>query len=266
MPYHTDPLNCLELFDLTGKVAVVTGASRGIGKVIAQELAKAGARLAIANRNFPAAEATVQAIQATGGQAIAIQADVTQRSDCDRLIDQVIADYNHLDIMICNAGINIVKPALLLDEHEWDSVIDVNLKGHFNCAQVAARQMIQQGTGGSIIMNSSIASVVGIPNSVAYTAAKGGVNQLVRTLAIEWATDKIRVNAIAPGWMEHSMVGSIVNSLSPDTLHQLIKTYIPMNRLGKLEELVGPVVFLASEAASYITGTVLMVDGGESAQ
>jgi NAD(P)-dependent dehydrogenase (short-subunit alcohol dehydrogenase family) len=254
------------LFDLTDRVAIVTGATRGIGQALAKGLASSGAKLVIAGRKLPDAEATAQRIREIGGQAIAIPTDVTQRQDCVHLIDQTIAHYNQLDIMVCNAGINIAKPAISLQEEEWDAIINVDLKGYFNCAQQAAQQMIQQGTGGSIIMNSSIASVVGRPNSAAYTAAKGGVNQLVRTLALEWASHNIRVNAIAPGWMEHTMAGSIVNSFTPERLQQMIETDIPLNRFGRLEELVGPIVFLASAAASYITGTVLMVDGGESAQ
>lgn len=253
-------------FDLTDKVAIVTGATRGIGKAIAEGLADAGAKLVITGRKLPDAEATALHIRSVGGEAIAIATDVTQRSDCVQMIKQTVAHYKQLDIMVCNAGINIPKPAISLQEEEWDAVINVNLKGYFNCAQLAAQQMIEQGIGGSIIMNSSIAGVLGRRNSVAYTAAKGGVNQLVRSLALEWASYNIRVNAIAPGWMEHIMVGSIANSFTPDTMQKLIKRDIPMNRLGRLEEVVNPILFLASAAASYMTGTVLMVDGGESIQ
>ncbi|MEA5536963.1 SDR family NAD(P)-dependent oxidoreductase [Crocosphaera sp. XPORK-15E] len=254
------------LFDLTDKVAIITGATRGIGKALSYGLSRAGAKIVIVSRNLYEAETNAKIIQDLGGQAIAIQTDVTQTQDCQNLISQVIAHYNQLDIMVCNAGINIVKPALELTDNEWDAIINVNLKGYFNCAKFAAQQMIQQGQGGSIIMNSSIASVVGMPNSVAYSASKGGVNQLVRTLALEWAEYNIRVNAIAPGWMEHTMKGSTTELLALDIKQKLIKTYIPMNRLGRLEELIGPTVFLASAASSYITGTILMVDGGESSQ
>ncbi|WP_254173685.1 SDR family NAD(P)-dependent oxidoreductase [Planktothrix pseudagardhii] len=254
-----------KIFDLTGKVAIVTGSTRGIGKVIAEGLAHRGVKLTICGTQLPEAEKTAKIIQDAGGEAIAIQADVTKRQDCANLINQTVAYYNQLDIMVCNAGINTIKPALSLLEAEWDAIIDVDLKGYFNCAQLAAQHMIQQGTGGSIIMNSSIASVVGIPGVAAYTAAKGGVNQLVRTLGIEWAAHGIRVNAIAPGYMENIMEGSKANYPDLATQEQLIKTFIPMNRRGKLEELVGPVVFLASEAASYVTGSILMVDGACSA-
>ncbi|CAD5966502.1 Glucose 1-dehydrogenase 2 [Planktothrix tepida] len=248
------------LFDLTHKVAIVTGGAQGIGKTIAQGLAQSGSKIVIGDIKLSEAEKTAQIIQDRGGQAIAIQTDVTNRQDCANLINQTVAHYNQLDIMVCNAGINIVKPALSLLEAEWDAIIDVDLKGYFNCAQLAAQQMIQQGTGGSIIMNSSIASVVGFPYAVAYSAAKGGVNQLVRTLAIEWATHGIRVNAIAPGYIDNTIEG-----LENPTPLEEIKTFVPMNRKGKLEELIGPVVFLASEAASYVTGAILMVDGGYSA-
>nr|WP_231295509.1 SDR family oxidoreductase [Gloeocapsa sp. PCC 7428] len=141
---------------------------------------------------------------------------------------------------------------------------NVDLKGYFNCAQAAAKQMLQQSTGGSIIMNSSIASVVGIHGLVAYAAAKGGVNQLVKTMAVEWASKGIRVNGFAPGYFENIMQGVSEIHRDPKKQEQ-IATFTPMGRRGKPEELVGPVIFLASQASSYVTGTILMVDGGYSA-
>lgn len=249
------------LFDLTNKVAVVTGAARGIGKALAGGLAQAGAQVVICDIDYTEAKIAAQTIQAHGGSAVAVQADVTNRQDCIQLIEQTISSYKRLDIMVCNAGINVVKPALSLLEREWDAIIDVNLKGYFNCAQCAAQQMIQQGTGGSIIMNSSIAGVVGLVEAAAYSAAKGGINQLTRTLAIEWAAANIRVNAIAPGY-----INNLIQGLENPTPLEQIKTLIPMKRRGEPEELVGPVLFLASEASSFVTGAILMVDGGYSAQ
>ncbi|NDJ23258.1 glucose 1-dehydrogenase [Nostoc sp. B(2019)] len=253
------------LFDLTDKVAIITGSARGIGRAIAQGLASVGTKVVIADIKAPESEETAQKIQAAGGEAIAIPTDVRNRQDCLRLIEQTVAHYHKLDIMVCNAGIDIIKSAASLEELEWDDIINVNLKGYFHCAQLAALQMIKQGTGGSIIMNSSIGGVVGINGSAAYTAAKGGVNLLVRSLALEWADHQIRVNAFAPGYIDNIMEGTETFRRSPDEDQQHLSAVIPMKRRGKPEELVGPVIFLASEAASYVTGAVLMVDGGYSA-
>ncbi|MCP2727566.1 SDR family NAD(P)-dependent oxidoreductase [Limnofasciculus baicalensis] len=252
------------LFDLTGKVAIVTGAARGIGKTLAQGLAAVGAKVVIADIKVPESAETVQKIQTAGGDAIAISTDVRNRQDCTRLIEQTVAHYHRLDIMVCNAGIDIIKPAISLEESEWDDIINVNLKGYFNAAQLAARQMIAQGTGGSIIMNSSIGGVVGIADSAAYTASKGGVNLLVQSLAVEWADRQIRVNAFAPGYIDNIMEGTEKFRKPPEEDRQHLNAVIPMKRRGKPDELIGPVVFLASEAASYITGAILMVDGGYS--
>ncbi|MEA5536964.1 SDR family NAD(P)-dependent oxidoreductase [Crocosphaera sp. XPORK-15E] len=248
-------------FDLTNKVAVVTGGAKGIGRVIAQGLAQAGAKIAIGDLDLSSAQTTVEMIRDHGGVAMAVQTDVTKYDNCFQLINQTIVSYQQLDIMVCNAGINIARPALLLSELEWDSIIDVNLKGYFNCAKLAAQQMIQQNTAGSIIMNSSVASMVGLVEAVAYSASKGGVNQLVRTLALEWAEYNIRVNAIAPGY-----INNIIKGLENPTSSEEVKNLVPMKRRGEPAELVGPVVFLASEAASFITGTILLVDGGYSIQ
>jgi NAD(P)-dependent dehydrogenase (short-subunit alcohol dehydrogenase family) len=189
------------LFDLTGKVAIVTGAARGIGKVLARELAAVGTKVVAADLKVEELEKTVQMIRDAGGEAIAIPTDVRDRQQCDRMIEQTVAEYHQLDIMLCNAGIDILKPAIALEELEWDNIINTNLKSYFQCAQLAARQMMQQGTRGSIIMNSSIGGVVGIAESAAYTASKGGVNLLVQSLALEWADRNIRVNAFGPGYI-----------------------------------------------------------------
>jgi NAD(P)-dependent dehydrogenase (short-subunit alcohol dehydrogenase family) len=253
------------LFDLTGKVVIVTGAARGIGKALAQGLAAVGTKIVVADIKESESAATVALIQASGGEAISIPTDVRNHQDCTRLIEQTVAHYQRLDIMVCNAGIDIIKSADALAELEWDDIINVNLKGHFNSAQVAARQMIKQGTGGSIIMNSSIGGVVGIAGSAAYTASKGGINLLVRSLALEWADYNIRVNAFAPGYIDNIMENTEGFRRPPVEDRQHLSSVIPMKRRGKPEELVGSVIFLASAAASYVTGAVLMVDGGYSA-
>lgn len=253
------------LFDLTGKVAIITGAAKGIGRVLAKGLAQAGAKVVIADINQTGGEETAQLIKELGGESIAIHTDVCNRQDCLNLIEQTVSYYGQLDIMICNAGIEILKPTYELEESEWDAVINVDLKGYFNCAQLAAKQMLKQGTAGSIIMNSSICAFVAVPKSSgAYSAAKGGVNQLVKTLAVELANHKIRVNGFAPGYMNNMMEGTEGLRSTPEEMRELY-TRIPMKRTGNLEELIAPVIFLASEASSYITGTILMVDGGYTA-
>ncbi|MFM7424102.1 MAG: SDR family NAD(P)-dependent oxidoreductase [Elainella sp.] len=239
------------LFDLSNQVAIVTGSGRGLGAAMAQGLADHGAQLVICDRDLPAAEATATAIRAGGGTAIAAPVEITEAASCETLIQTALSQFGKVNILVNNAGIDIIKPALSLTESEWDKIIDVDLKGQFLCAQAAARQMIAQAEGGSIIFISSIASSVGIQNLVAYSAAKGGVNQLVRVLALEWAPYQIRVNAIAPGYFENIMQGAATEHDSPEKQQQ-IRTFTPLQRRGKPEELAGPVVFLASAAASYV--------------
>ena len=250
-------------FSLKGKVVVVTGSGRGIGRALADGMAAAGAKIVICSRTKAEADAVAKAIVDAGGEAIALRVDTAKRADCQRLVDATVKRFGRLDVMVCNAGIDIIKPAESLDEGEWDQIIDINLKGYFTCAQLAARQMMK-GQGGVILMNSSIAAMVGIHGLSAYAAAKGGVNQLVRTLAVEWARKKIRVNAFGPGYIANVLKG--VEHIHADPKKKRhIRTFTPMGRRGTVDELVGPVVFLASDAASYVTGAVLMIDGGYTA-
>jgi NAD(P)-dependent dehydrogenase (short-subunit alcohol dehydrogenase family) len=183
---------------------------------------------------------------------------------CIDLIKFTVKEFGRVDVLVNNAGIDIIKPTEALQEDEWDQIIDINLKGCFNCSSLAAIQMMEQNSGGSIINISSIASVIGIKGLVAYSAAKGGINQLTRVMAVEWASKNIRVNAIAPGYFQNIMSGANVEHAQPEKQQQ-IATFTPMARRGKPEELIGSVVFLASDASSYITGTVLFVDGGYTA-
>ena len=154
--------------------------------------------------------------------------------------------------------------SILSSEEDWDTIIGINLSGYFHCSQFAAQQMFAQGSGGSIVNNSSIASAVGIRGLVAYSAAKGGVNQLTRVMAVEWATRGIRVNAFAPGYFDNVMREATATHADPEKQRQVIE-FTPMARRGRVEELVGPVIFLASDASSYVTGAVLFVDGGYTA-
>jgi NAD(P)-dependent dehydrogenase (short-subunit alcohol dehydrogenase family) len=253
-----------ELFDLSGKVALVTGSGRGLGKAIAKGLADAGAAVVTSSRTLEEAEGIAAEITAAGGQAVAVRADVSHRDSCAALVQAAVDQYGHLDVLVNNAGIDIIKPAEEVTEDDWATVLRTNLDGYFHCAQLAGKQMLAQGSGGSIINNSSIGGAVGIHGLLSYSAAKGGVNQLTRVLAVEWARRGIRVNAFSPGYFENIMAGAGSEHARPEKEQQII-TFTPMGRRGRPDELIGPVVFLASDAASYVTGAILYVDGGYTA-
>ena len=249
------------LFDLTGKVVIVTGSGRGLGKAIAVGVAQHGATVVACSRTLAEAESTAQEIIAGGGSAMALRVDTADRSSCQQLIDDTVAAHGRLDVLVNNAGIDIIEPAEDVAEEAWDQVLAINLKGYFNCSQFAARQMLQQPTGGSIVNNSSIAGEVGIKGLTAYAAAKGGVNQMTRTMAVEWASRGVRVNAFSPGYFENIMSGATDEHSRPEKRAQVLQ-FTPMGRRGLPEELVGPVVFLSADASSYVTGAILLVDGG----
>lgn len=190
-----------------------------------------------------------------------MRVDTSVRADCQALVDGAMERFGKLDVMVCNAAICILKSAEETEEDEWDRVIDIDLKGYFNCAQLAARQMMRQGSGGSIVMTSSNASLVGFPDLLAYSAAKGGVDQMVRSMAVEWGGKGIRVNAFNPGYTENVMTGMVGEREDP-WVRNAIEKMTPMGRVGRETEFVGPVIFLASDASSFISGVVLPVDGG----
>lgn len=248
-----------QLFDLTDRKAIVTGGGRGLGRAIAVGLAQFGADVAIVSRTRRELEETARLIEATGRRALIFPGDVSKKADIQNVVDQVVSAWGRLDILVNNAGVDAAQPALDYKEEDWDFVLDVNLKGYFLFAQAAARAMMKQG-GGVIVNNSSICGDVAIKNILAYNASKGGVNMLTRTLALEWAPYKIRVNAFSPAYMEAIMPGAA--SQHDEAKERSIRESTPLGRRGKAEELVGPVVFLASDASSYVTGEVLMVDGG----
>jgi NAD(P)-dependent dehydrogenase (short-subunit alcohol dehydrogenase family) len=252
------------LFDLTGKVVIVTGSGRGLGRAIAVGVADHGATTVVCSRTLTEAQAVVDQIVASGGTALALRVDTADRGSCQALIDETVAAYGRIDVLVNNAGIDIIEPAEEVSEDAWDQVVTINLKGYFNCSQFAARQMLAQGTGGSILNNSSIAGEVGIKGLTAYAAAKGGVNQMTKTMAVEWASKGIRVNAFSPGYFENIMSGATDEHSRPEKRAQVLQ-FTPMGRRGSPDELVGPVVFLASDAASYVTGAILLVDGGYTA-
>lgn len=252
------------LFDLNGRVAVITGISRGIGRELAHGFAEAGARVVGCARSFERAEVTAAELRGKGHEALGVLADVTKPEDCEALIQAAVRRFGRLDILVCNAGVNVKKKAIDFTPQEFDTVIGGNLRAYFLTAQAAARQFIRQGTGGAIVMNSSNASVAAFDELGPYCAAKGGVDMLVRSLACEWGPHGIRVNAFNPGYTNHSMTGEGQAYLAQAEKEIAART--PLRRMAEMREMVGPAVFLASDAASFVTGAILLADGGWCAQ
>jgi len=251
------------LFDLSGKVAVVTGSGRGLGRAIATGLGEAGAAVVTCSRTLAEAERTAAEIRSTGGRAIAVHADTSDRASAEELVATAVGEFGQLDVLVNNAGIDRIEPAEDVSNEHLLTVLQTNLVGYFHCAQAAGRHMLTRG-GGSVINISSIAGRVGIGGLTSYSVSKGGVDQMTRVMAVEWTTRGVRVNAIAPGYFENIMVGADQEHDRPDKQHQVI-TFTPMARRGRPGELIGPAIFLASDASSYVTGAVLYVDGGYTA-
>lgn len=251
------------LFELSGKVALVTGSGRGLGRTLAIGLAQAGAAVVTCSRTLDQAESAAAEIRDTGGRAVAVHADTADPASAAALVAAAVDEYGRLDVLVNNAGIDAIEPFEDVTEDHWREVVDINLGGYFHCAQAAGRHMLERGSG-SIVNISSIAGRVGIAGLTSYSAAKGGVDQITKVLAVEWATRGVRVNAVAPGYLENLMEGTGGAHGDPEKQQQ-VTTFTPMGRRAALEEIVGPVVFLASDAASYVTGAVLYVDGGYTA-
>jgi 2-deoxy-D-gluconate 3-dehydrogenase len=248
-------------FELTGKVVVVTGAGRGIGKAIAESCAHYGADLALGSRTVEESAVVAAACRQDGRRAEAWRLDVGRVDSIRAFVDQVLAAYGRIDIVVNNAGYNVPKPALEYTEEEWDTITDINLKGVFFMSTIVAQSMIDRGIPGSIITISSQAGVVGGPLRAVYGAAKSGAGHLARTLAAEWAPHKITVNAVAPTFTRTPMLEQALKN--PDFVRNLEK--VPMGRTAEPEEIAAAVVFLASDAARMVTGQVLCVDGGYTA-
>lgn len=245
---------------LSGRVALVTGASSGIGEATAIELARQGARVAVNHYNQPdAANAVVKTIAAAGGQAIAVEADVSQSAQVNRMMDQIVKAFGRLDVLVNNAGIEENEPFLEKTEQEWDRVIAVDLKGPFLCSQAAARQMVKRGEGGTIVNISSVHEDIAFPGYIAYCAAKGGLRMFCRDLALELAPYHINVVNVGPG--------AIATPINTKTLEDpekklALEREIPLGRIGTPEEVAKLVAYLSSPEASYITGTTIFIDGG----
>ena len=249
------------MFKLNGKVVLVTGSRRGMGKADAKILAERGAKVVITDLDLGECQKVVEEIKSSGGEALAIQMDVSNQSEVNQTIDKIISKFGRLDILVNNAGIYSPKPFLELTEEEWDKTIDINLKGQFLCAQRAAREMAKNKWG-RIINIASVASGqvgVGIAGGAHYTASKGGVIGMSETLAIELAPLGITVNVIAPGAIDTPMIKA---AQMPQEAMEGLLASVPLKRIGKPEEVAHTVAFLASEESSYITGSTIYVDGG----
>jgi 3-oxoacyl-[acyl-carrier protein] reductase len=242
---------------LQGKVALVTGASRGIGRAIALELARQGAKVAV---NYAGSEAkaneVVEEIKNMGQEAFAIQADVSNAKDVDQMVKAVLERFERIDILVNNAGITRDNLLMRMKEEEWDDVINTNLKGVFNCTKAVTRPMMKQRYG-RIVNIASIVGVSGNPGQANYVAAKAGVIGLTKTAARELASRNITVNAVAPGFITTDMTDRLSEELKAEMLKQ-----IPLARFGEPEDVAKVVSFLVSDAASYMTGQTLHVDGG----
>ena len=249
------------VFDLTGQRAIVTGASRGLGHRFALTLARAGAKVALAARGIDRLEEVVKEIEGFGGCAVAIQVDVTDGKSVEMCVGTAEKTLGAIDILVNNAGIAITKPLLEHAEEDWDSVLDTNLKGVWLMAQEVARRMVRREQGGSIINIASVLGERGISQLSGYCASKGGIINLTRAMAVELAPHGIRVNTIAPGYIETDMNRQF---FATQAGQRLIKR-IPQRRLGQMEDLDGTLLLLASDASRYMTGSVITIDGGQSA-
>lgn len=250
---------------LTGKVAIVTGAGSGIGRATAIMMAAEGAKVVVADRTAANGEATEQAIRDAGGEALAVQTDVTSDEQIRNMVAETVRHYGKLDIAFNNAGIE-GAPALTgdYDTDVWDQVIAVNLTGVFLCMKHQLAEMVKQGSG-SIINCSSILGTVGYRTASAYVAAKHGVNGLTKTAALEYARQGIRVNAVCPGFIDTAMIDRAAEKMDIDLKAAIAETE-PVGRMGTSEEIAEAVIYLASDGAAFTTGITMLVDGGYVAQ
>jgi 2-deoxy-D-gluconate 3-dehydrogenase len=249
----------LSLFRLDGRAALVTGASRGIGLALAEALAEAGADIALCSRSADALQQhAVRLAEQTSRRVVAVPADLADVGEARRAVRKAADVLGRLDILVNNAGTNLRKPSVDYTEEDWDLVTDLNLRSPFFVAQAAAREMLRTGRG-SIINTASLLTFMGRATVPAYAASKGGIGQLTKTLAVEWATAGIRVNAIAPGFISTEMTVPLREDLQ---FNRWVLERTPMRRWGEPVDLAGAAVFLASDASAFVTGQTIAVDGG----
>lgn len=248
-------------FDLSGRTAVVTGGGRGIGAAIARGLAAQGAAVIVADRDRETATATAHGIREAGGEAASVVTDVTNAASLSAALDEAEHRFGNFAILVNNAGMSQRTPAEDYGEADFDRMMDLNVKGVFRSMQEAARRWIAAGTPGAIVNLASFAGIRADPLSAPYAASKGAVVQLTRTCAVEWAGHGIRVNAIGPGYTRTEMTAPALEE--PETAAKVVAR-TPLGRVAEPSEMAGAAVFLASDAASYVTGHLLMVDGGWS--
>jgi NAD(P)-dependent dehydrogenase (short-subunit alcohol dehydrogenase family) len=244
--------------ELNGKVAVVIGGSSGIGRTLARGLAQAGADVVPTARRLEQVEAVAAEIEALGRRSLRVTSDVTDRSSLEKLLSASVEAFGRVDILVNSAGYNQRAPTLDFPEADWNRLLETNLNGTLRACQVFGRHMIERRYG-RIINIASMGSFLGLFEVAAYSASKAGVASLTKSLAVEWARHEICVNAIAPGYFRTALTEKLLNG-TPRGAEILLRT--PMKRFGELEELVGAAIFLASEAASFVTGSTLVVDGG----
>lgn len=253
-----DKAMAMRMFELTGKTALVTGASRGLGQAMAIGLAEAGARVLVASRSLEGLKQTVSAIQVAGGDAVPVALDVEDVAELRTRLDAVLSEYPDISVLINNAGYEQVSPSVDIDEALWDKINNVNLKGAFFCAQRIARAMIKNG-GGSIINVCSLTSFVGVPTAVPYGSSKSGLLGMTRALATEWAPHGLRVNALAPGYFRTALTEEFYRDAD---WQAAMLAKIPQRSFGDPGDLKGAAVFLAGDSSRYITGQCIAIDGG----
>jgi 2-deoxy-D-gluconate 3-dehydrogenase len=253
----------MNMFDLSDKVAIVTGGNGGIGLGMAEGLAKAGAQVVVAGRNAAKSAQAVEQLKAHGGRAIAIEVDVTDEASCKKLIEDTVSRLGRLDILVNNAGTNIRKQPQEYSASEWHSVIDTNLTSAFICSNAAYPHMKQAG-GGKIIHIGSMMSIFGASFSAVYAATKGGIVQMGRAMACAWASDNIQVNCVLPGWIDTELTQRARAQYSD--LEGRVTARTPAGRWGLPNDFSGIAVFLSSPASDFLTGTAIPVDGGYSVQ
>ncbi len=251
-------MSIYDIFSIKGRSALVTGAGRGIGKVLALTLAEAGCDVALFGLHKDSLETVAAEIRNRGVRTLVVEGDVSKKSDVAQAFDGVRSAFGRLDICINNAGISMQKPVEQMPEADWDRIMNINMKGVFLCSQAAAKLMMPQKKGSIINIGSISARVVNVPQKQAvYNTSKAGVVMLSQAMAVEWAPYGIRVNVLSPGYMMTEMTLSSMSHLFPDW-----EALTPMGRLGKPEELRGALLFMASDASGYMTGHDLVVDGG----